>query len=208
MAVALSSLLSRSPRFHPFFAPNHRRLAPLAPLLRLHSAMTLEHRALVHDHSGRSEVARYLGRRANLDPLGGGDLAADRSRHDDRGRLDLGRHQGALADHEIVPGDYLALDLAVDLRRPLEAELAVYLGTRIEVRARIDRFARRDAGLAQSWSGIARRCNVLPGEWLNRECGRRLRRLVGMLRPRIGFRFLAEKRQFSLSFNSRPALHS
>ena len=51
-------------------------------------------------------------------------------------------------------------------RWSLEAELAVYLGTRIEVRARIDRFARRDAGLAQGWSGVARRCNVLPGEGL------------------------------------------
>src|ERR1700756_1239098 len=96
----------------------------------------------------------------------------------------------------MVPGDYLALDLAVDLRRPLEAELAVYLGTRIEVRARIDRFARRDAGLAQSWSGVARRGNVLPGEGLNRECGRRPGRFVGMLGPRVGFRFLAEKRHF------------
>src|SRR5712671_6602156 len=85
MAVALSSLLSRSPRFHLFFSPNYCRLALLAALFRLHRAMTLEHRALVHDHYRRSEIARYLGRRANLDPLGGGDLAADCSRDDDRG---------------------------------------------------------------------------------------------------------------------------
>lgn len=109
--------------------------------------MSFKQRAFVHD-SRRPQIPRYTGRSTNLNPFGGNDLAVDRSRDNDRTRLYLSRHLGALSDHQMFPGDNLTFDMAVDLNRPFEVELTVYLGPRIEIRAHISRLSDYNADFA------------------------------------------------------------
>src|SRR4029077_3759964 len=84
-----------------------------------------------------------LGRGANLDPLGGGNIAADLARHDDRGGFDLRGHDGALADHDAVLGGDFTVDLAVDPCGSFETELAAHFAALVEVGARLQRSSRR-----------------------------------------------------------------
>src|SRR5262249_2030148 len=101
---------------------------------RLHERAALEHHALVDLQRRRVEGA--LPRAGAVDPdralrL---DVADPRALDDDLADIDLGLDHRALADHEDVIGEHLALEPAVDPDRAVERELALERGAAPEQR--------------------------------------------------------------------------
>src|SRR5271166_1677926 len=104
--------------------------------LRRHRTMALEQRTLMNYQGRRRNVAQNLRRGTNLDAMRRGDIAAHFARDDYRISLDLGSDDSALTDRQAVLGVDFAVNLAIDTRRCLEAELTADFRTCIEIRAR------------------------------------------------------------------------
>ena len=105
-----------------------RDLAFLLDALRVHAAahraLAFEDHTFVNDQTRARDVAEYLARSTNLELLAGGDIASDPAMHDYGRPVDLGVHDGALADNEGVLGRYLTLDLPLDPDRTFEDQLS------------------------------------------------------------------------------------
>src|ERR1700689_1169274 len=107
---------------HAFLLGEYRDFAVLADALGLHRAVPLEQRAFLHRQHRRRDVSADLRRRANFDPLGRDDVAADLAGDRHRRGADVRGDHGGLADGQAVLGVDLAVNLAVDSRGTLERD--------------------------------------------------------------------------------------